>query len=217
MRRCMILQNTFGVGLSLLVSISTLAQNKQDKLAAKQRIQQAEAACGDPMAKFKVQQPGTLIQPTVSIGEDAARVYILQDVVIPYKPGQNMAWEPTIKVGLNGKWIGATRGRSYIVLPVKAGENHFCGQVQLSRLMWPSRCFLTGNTALLRLHVAAGQTYYVRAKTYRIDLGDYGFVCSINLDTVNSDEGRLLLAESRPAAWKEIPHKPRQHKKNPPP
>lgn len=206
MRRSRILRNAFAVSLSLLVAIAAFSKNGQEKLATKQRIQHAEAACGDPSAKFTV-QPGALIQPTVPIGKDEARVYILDDTVIPFKPGQHVSWAATVRVGLNGQWIGATKGRSYIALPVQAGENHVCGRVQRTRYWWPAGCFLVGNTALLRLHVVAGQTYYVRARAYHIDAGDSGFFCAVNLDTVNPDEGKLLLAESLPAVWKKTsPH-----------
>jgi hypothetical protein len=209
MHRSRILRNAFAVGLTLLVAIAAFSQNGQERLATKLRIQQADAACGGPSAKFTV-QPGALIQPTVSIGKDEARVYILDDTVIPFQPGQHLSGAATIKVGLNGQWIGATKGRSYIALPVQAGEDHFCGRVQLSRFRWPAGCFMVGNTALLQLHVVAGQTYYVRARAYKIDLGDDGFLCAVNLDTVNPDEGKLLLAESLPAVWKKI-SPPKQH------
>jgi hypothetical protein len=213
MRRGRILRNTFGVGLSLLAAISAFSQNRQEKFATKQRIQQAEAACGDPWVNFNV-QPGALIQPTVTIGKDEARVYILEDTVIPFKPGQRASGAATVQVGLNGQWIGATKGRSYIALPVQAGENHFCGRIQLSRYRWPAGCFLVGNTALLRLHVVAGRTYYVRARAYKVDQGDAGFFCVVNVDTVNPDEGKLLLAESLPAVWKRMsPHT--QHPRKP--
>ena len=202
MRCSRTLRNAFAVGLSLLISQSAFSRNHQEKLATKQRIQQAEAACGDPSAKFTV-QPGALIQPTVSIGKDEARVYILDDTVIPFKPGQHLSGAATVLVGLNGQWIGATKGRSYIALPVQAGENHFCGRVQLSKFNWPPGCFLVGNTALLQLQVVAGKTYYVRVRAYHIDLED-GFLCVVNVDTVNPDEGKLLLAESLPAVWKKI-------------
>ncbi len=205
MRCSRILRNAFAVGLSLLVAMSAFSQNRQEKLATKQRIQQAEAACGDPSAKFTA-RPGALIQPTVPIGKDEARVYILDDTVIPFNPGQGQSGAAIIGVGLNGQWIGATKGRSYIALSVKAGEDHVCGRVQLSKFNWPPGCFLVGNTALLRLHVVAGQTYYVRVRAYHIDL-EYGFLCVVNVDTVNPDEGKLLLAESLPAVWKKIsPH-----------
>ncbi len=209
MRCGRILRNAFVVGLSLLVAISAFSQNGQEKLATKQRIQRPQAACGDPSAKFTV-HPGALIQPPVPIGKTEARVYILDDTVIPFQPGQHLSGAATIKVGLNGQWIGATKGRSYIALPVQAGENHVCGRVQRTRYWWPAGCFLVGNTALLRLHVVAGQTYYVRARAYHIDAGDDGFFCAVNLDTVNPDEGKLLLAESLPAVWKKI-SPPKQH------
>lgn len=208
MHRSRTLRNAFAVGLSLLVAISAFSQNGQEKLATKQRIQRPQAACGDPSAKFTV-RPGALIQPTVPIGKDEARVYILDDTVIPFQPGQHLSGAATIKVGLNGQWIGATKGRSYIELPVQAGENHVCGRVQRTRYRWPAGCFLVGNTALLRLHVVAGQTYYARAKAYHIDLED-SEVCAFNLDTVNPDEGKLLLAESLPAVWKKT-SPPTQH------
>lgn len=200
MRSSKILRNSFGVVLGILVSMSASAQNHQDRLAAKQRIQQAEAACGDPSAKFTV-RPGAWNQPTVSIGKDEARVYVIQETVIPSMSALKIFGAPTVEVGINGRWMGATRGQSYVVLPVQAGVNHFCARVKLSMYLWPASCFSSGNTVLLRLQVVAGQTYYVRARAYHIS-EENGTFCAINLDTVNSDEGKLLLAESLPAAWK---------------
>ncbi len=215
MLRGKVLRNVFGVSLCVLVSMSAFGRNKQEVLAAKQRVQKAEAACGDPFAKFTV-QPGALNPPTVSIGKNEARVYVIQDTVIPSKPGQKLAGAATIKVGIQGRWVGATSGRSYIVVPVQAGENHFCGRVEVSKIgWWTAGCFPVGNTALLRLQVVAGKTYYVRAKAYQIDVGvDDDFICAINLDTVNPDEGKLLLAESLPAVWKQSQTIPLRQKKS---
>ena len=99
-------------------------------------VQQAESACGSFQVKFNVAtnanpHPETPAQP------GKAQVYIIEVYENPtYKIGKG----PTVRLGMDGRWVGADHHDSYLVLPVEAGEHHLCANWQsklksLSRLI----------------------------------------------------------------------------------
>lgn len=70
----------------------------------------------------------------------------------------------TVRVGLDGKWVGAIRGTSYLSFAVEPGEHHLCVDFP-SEFLEPGRLVsLYGFTA------QAGKTYYFRARTGNRDI-----------------------------------------------
>ena len=56
-----------------------------------------------------------------------AQVYVVEVFKKPWFELRN----PTVRIGLDGSWIGATRGNSYVVFSVDhPGEHHLCAQWQ---------------------------------------------------------------------------------------
>lgn len=78
------------------------------------------AACGHDGVSFKVKlddSQHTLAQPDPG----KARVYFLQDA------GTNMTLGyPTVKLAIDGTWVGANHGNSYFSVSVEPGEHHVC-------------------------------------------------------------------------------------------
>jgi hypothetical protein len=115
-----------------------------------------------------------------------AVVYLIASVL-----GESIA-EPTIKVGMDGAWLGATKGNSYIFTTVEPGEHHLCANWQ-SGIVAPSDVF-----ALANFTAEAGKTYYFRVRAYRgriySETGQEA--SSLDLDAANSDEGQYLVASS---------------------
>lgn len=72
--------------------------------------------------------------------------------------------------------------------PVDPGEHHFC-------VDWSSAGFERGLVSLTNLIAEPGKIYYLRA---RATGGRYTYP-SLDLELVNSDEGKLLLAVSTPS------------------
>ena len=175
------MRKMFVLSACLLVASCAAAQNVQ--AIRNKALQKAEAACGDPSVKFHVlwgQYPFVL--PPIAAG--MARIYIIE-LGVPF-------YNPITRIGLDGNWIGATRGGSYIVLSVAAGQHHLCSLLQSGRAVIPS---------LANLTAVAGATYYFLSSlsapseftTQPID------VDAIQSAGIDPDKAKLLLAESNPA------------------
>ncbi len=102
------------VALILLLHASVVvAQNRP-------AIPPAPVACGPAQVKFDVkldQTQHSLAQPEPG----KALVYVFEEF-----QQQRGFITPTIRVGLDGGWVGANRGSSYIFLPIDPGEHHLC-------------------------------------------------------------------------------------------
>src|SRR6202451_3059412 len=140
-------------------------------------------ACGPAAAKFDVTAtpPADVVPVQVpSVGK--ALVYVIQDL------GQGDfvgAASATFRIGLDGAWIGALKGRSYFSFSVSPGEHHLCSNWQSSLKMYAVYHSLTNFTA------EACKSYYFRAR-----LWSSGKEPRLDLDEINSDEGRYLVSTS---------------------
>jgi len=143
-------------------------------------VPSAKAACGPDNARFKVkaiqgQRPAA--QPQTG----KALVYVVEDHI--RKPGD--IGKPTIRVGVDGSWIGANRSTSYLFFAVDPGEHHLCTDWQSAPGWIGPKVSLTSFTA------DAGKVYYFRA---RVVVG--GTTPTLDLEPINSDEGQLLITNS---------------------
>jgi hypothetical protein len=106
-----------------------------------------------------------------------ARVYV---VGVFRKPSFEFFLDPTILIGMDGSWVGATRNRSYLELSVEPGEHHLCAE-------WNST-LQKRLPALASLIAEAGQTYYFRARIM--------YPGGLDFQPLDRDEGRLLVSHS---------------------
>ena len=151
----------------LFVALLASTAFAQDQAA----IAAAQSSCGPKDTQFDVRtETGPHAMPQVS--GDKALVFVVQDV------GQLRCWGCTTKVGIDGAWVGATKGNSYLSFSVEPGEHHLCAR--------------SGGVALANFTAEAGKVYYFRARTIRGVAGSYSF----DLDSINSDQGKLLVASS---------------------
>lgn len=182
--------------LAICLGISSLAAAQSAK-ERKQNIREAESACGDPRADFFVgQSQDSPASPPIESGK--ARVYIIEEDQHQSDLSNSMTF-----VGMDGKWIGATTGNSYITFSVDPGKHHLCAQFHLS--------YAGRVTSLSELTATANQTYYFRATVFR----GYNFNI-FNLEPVYPDEGKLMMTESAPAVFTETWKKKKIHgKRNP--
>ena len=132
--------------LILLVFTATLVA--QDKPAV------VAAACGSKDIQFDVKKDGaqhSLAQPEAG----KARVYFVQDF------GQTQCFGHcgiTVRMGLNGSWVGANEDNSYFSILVDPGEHHLCATPQswnLKRLV-----------GLAHFTAEPGKTYYFRTRLF---------------------------------------------------
>jgi hypothetical protein len=135
--------------------------------------------CGAKQAKFDVKTDKGQ-HPAVHPSEGKALVYFVEDdTEFESFP------KPTTRAGLDGKWVGATHGNSYIYFSVDPGERHLCASWQAAVVVRQGL-----KTAAPHFTANAGRVYYFRVKnTWTRDLGMAG----ISLEPLDSDEGLLLV------------------------
>ena len=90
----------------------------------------------------------------------------------------------TLKVGMDGAWMGATHGHSYFVFSVEPGEHHMC-------VRWQSHRGFARMASFAQLNAEPGRTYYFRARIYGLENPQY-----LDLDPVDPDEGQYLVSTS---------------------
>lgn len=144
-----------------------------------------QSACGPMNTKFKIDIDDSHPPvPTVEPGK--ALVFVIEDQ-------QYMgARDVTVRVGVDGAWEGATLGYSYLFFTVEPGEHHLCVDIKPGILSPGQVVSLYGLTA------EAGKVYYFRART--MGGRSYGLTSehsiSIDLDLLNSEEGKFLVESS---------------------
>jgi hypothetical protein len=142
-------------------------------------ITAAVATCGPKDVNFDVKADQNQ-HPVPQPDSQKALVYVVQEF------GQVECRGCAVtKIGLDGVWVGANKGNSYIYFFAEPGERHLCMNWQ-SRFESRSRAFAVANFT-----AEAGKTYYYRARVFpgHLDI-------SFDLDPINSDQGKLLVASS---------------------
>lgn len=166
----------------LVAASSAFAQDQAAVLAA-------ESACGPAQVNFSANVDGTQ-HPNPQPDADKALVFVIEDLgqCADCSSGHASITEVTaavVKVGADGLWLGADRGNSYLFFTVAPGEHHLCVNWQ-SRLSARARAF-----AMANLMADAGKIYYFRARLFP---GEADFF--LDLETVNGDQGKFLVASS---------------------
>jgi hypothetical protein len=146
-----------------------------------------KAACGPDNVKFNASPIGG--QPAAQPEAGKALVYVVEEL---FRPADELI-TPTVRVGVDGSWVGANYGTSYLFFSVEPGEHHLCADWQ-SAPRW-----IGEKVSLTSIKVEADRTYYVRARV--LDQGKHGLLDEgssvvLDLEQINSDEGQLLVATS---------------------
>ena len=171
---------------ALVVILFVASAFAQDQAA----VTASEAACGPKAVAFTVKQDVTQ-HPTPQPEPGTALVYVVEDLgKCPNCDGGSNAFSTNVnqaltKVGMDGAWVGANQGSSYFFFAVSPGEHHLCINWQ-SRLETRSRAF-----AMANFPAEEGKVYYFRERVFP-GAHDYSF----DLDSINSDEGKYLVASS---------------------
>lgn len=149
----------------LLFAATAMAQNPASSLTA---------ACGPSSVSFNVKLDySDRTEAPLEAGK--ARVYFIHDAGAP---DEHVL--PTIKLGVDGAWVGANHGDSYFSVSIEPGEHHLCLTLQTS--------LFTKNTELAHFTAEAGKTYYYRTR----------FIVSqeeelLELEQIDSDQGKYLI------------------------
>jgi|HubBroStandDraft_6_1064221.scaffolds.fasta_scaffold28021_2 hypothetical protein len=164
----------------LVVFVFAACAFAQDQSA----LASAESACGPNEVQFdtKTAQNETPTQPEA--GKSLVYVVEVFDKVV------GEIGRPTLRVGLDGKWAGADKGNSYLSFAVDPGEHHLCAN-------WQSRLKrLSKESAFTSFTADPGKTYYFRARITEHGGSGGASNFSLDLEPVNGDEGKYLVASS---------------------
>lgn len=132
------------------------------------------ASCGPAGAKFQIKTPPAPVSVQTEPG--MAVVYFIAD-------DEGSFVEPTTLAGVDGKWVGATHGSSWLYFRVDPGVHHLCALTNSGG---------TITEALAHFTAEPGAVYYFEAKDLiwtRVDQPWF----DETLLPVDSDEGQLLL------------------------
>ncbi|MGD0889760.1 MAG: hypothetical protein ABR889_10965 [Acidobacteriaceae bacterium] len=155
--------------LILLLPLSVFAQNQSAPV---------DAACGPQNVTFKAQQGAAPLAPALP-ETGKALVYFIHD------DGQYGDYQHfTLKIGLDGAWVGAYKNNSVFTVSVLPGEHHLCANVQSS--FDPGLIF-----SFAHFTAEAGKVYYFRTRFLNV-AGHTS--TSLNLDQPDSDEAKYLIA-----------------------
>jgi Protein of unknown function (DUF2846) len=162
-----------GVFLFALMAAPGFAQ---DEAAAAR----AAAGCGPNDVNFDVkvnkkQHPAPAPEP------GKALVYVFEQEKTD--PGALKILAVTVRVGLDGSWVGANHGGSYFYFPVEPGEHSVCAAWQSTLSMFSKL------GAAASLTAEPGQSYYFRISVDERDNRQK----SVRLDPVDPAERQLLI------------------------
>lgn len=152
--------------LTLLLASSALAQ---------QRVDPATTSCGPAGVQIHVhldKDPPAPQPPEPG----KARVYFIQQSGIKFNLGY-----PSIKVAVDGAWVGALRPNSYFAASVAPGEHHLCASLHSVEL--------GAATELANFSAEPGRSYFYRSRLI-VSRGQV----YLELQPVDSDEARHLMA-----------------------
>ena len=144
----------------------------------------AAAACGPGNIQFDVKAENGQ-HPTALTPEGKALIYVVE----VFEKPENQIGKPTVKVGLDGDWMGANKSNSYFFFAVNPGDHHLCMAWQSTHKRYSKQ------VALANFSAESGKTYYFTARIIEHDEG-LGAWFTVDLGPVNSDEGQLLVASS---------------------
>jgi len=149
-------------------------------------VPHAQPACGPMNVQFQVKTDASQ-HPDPQVDGGKALVYVVEDQKF------KAVREATVRVGVDGTWVGATRGSSYLFFMLEPGEHHLC-------VDWTA-AFVGRLVSLFGLTAEAGKVYYFRARTTGgppsvVAENGAEDTASLDLDLMNADEGKLLVASS---------------------
>jgi hypothetical protein len=135
-------------------------------------VARTAAGCRPSAEMFNVQTTD-LKHPVGQAEPGKALVYFFVDFVTA----------PTMRVGVDGNWVGANNGKSYFFFQVDPGEHNICTE-------WQSGTFKKSSERVgeaMHLTAESGQTFYIRLNfSYQ----------RMSLELSDAPEGHFLIGSS---------------------
>ena len=137
------------------------------------------SACGPDAVRFDVKTD--LPPQAVTAQAGKALVYVIED----------SHFGATVRIGMDGAWVGANHGDSWFSFLAGPGDHHLCADWQ-SILRNTSESALPELISLTTFRAEAGEVYYFRVRISNSVTGSsYTFV---DLTPTDRDEGQFLIA-----------------------
>lgn len=169
----------------LLQTCSVLAQNNPTG-------DQGVPGCGDAKIKFDVQT--SKAHPPAKPDTGKVLVYFIED-----DTNFNSFPKPTTRLGIDGEWVGATHGDSYLRVSVNPGVHHLCASWQNHVGGGFGAVVGIGvgqgdQRAAAHFTAESGGVYYFQVKNSLVPVAgqpDSPGIANITLTPLDSDEGQL--------------------------
>lgn len=137
-------------------------------------------ACGTSAGEFHIKtKPG--LHPAQAEAGKALLYFIEKD--------EDTLIAPTTRVGLDGAWVGGTRGDSYFFFSVAPGVHHLCAMTD-------------AETVLAHFTAKEGEVYYFLVKNIVINRGTWTSSNDVTFGPLDSDEGQMLVDRDEYATTK---------------
>lgn len=149
---------------------SILAQDGPSKVSS-------SGGCGPNEAQFDV-STNKKDHPVAQPESDKAVIYVIEDI----EAG------PTMRVGLDGAWVGANKGKSYFFFSVDPGDHQVCTKWQSG--VFKKTAERIGSAA--PLSAESGKVYYFRIQVYERSEHDR----TVKIEPIETAEGQFLVSSS---------------------
>ena len=169
--------------LLLAAETTEMAQKPaSSKAARKAAIEAAMMSCGPPSERVAVHL-GSGASRSTSTNPAMATIYFTA-------VSTGRLWpNPTIRIAMDGSWIGALKQNSYTQLEVTPGPHHFCVRIPGIFRLEPA--------SLYGLNTRPGDSYYFVVDDRNSN--EFQPIDTISLNRIDSDEGHLLVTQARRA------------------
>jgi hypothetical protein len=164
------------IGLVVLAFLTSPALAQNQAAAAR-----ASAGCGPDKVQFEVRtdkKQHAEAQPEAG----KAIVYVFEDE--RQDPGALPLLAATIRIGLDGHWVGANHGKSYFLFAVDPGDHNLCASWQSSIKTFSQLA------SAASLSAEPGKAYYFQAKVNERSHDKP----AVRLEAVDPAEAKLLIA-----------------------
>jgi hypothetical protein len=174
--------------LMLVVIASAFGQGQAPDL-------RAAAGCGPAKTEFDVKtdkHQHSVAQPEAS----KALVYVIVEQKSDPANSSPLSFgseKATTRVGLDGKWVGANHGESYLSFAVEPGDHRVCTDWQSSLRS------IQKLSGAANLSAEAAKTYYYRVE---VTIPWKEHAAELKLHAVDEAEGLLLISKSSFSTWK---------------
>jgi len=148
--------------------------------------------CGDDSVEFDAKMEKN--NPALAVPAEGKALIVFVETI----PDTGLYARTTTRFGVDGTWVGATKGDSYFTVTVSPGEHDFCASMQSA----PSGMKKTFTQATT-LTVEAGKVYYIEAAVDVIG-SQKGGIASFDFAQLSEKDGKY-----RVKAWKFATSKPK--------